>query len=150
MASILTRPQCVGMCCRTEATHPKWLAAAHWLVTMVTSSVKSAASTGYCTTELSCGENPCCCLHWQEFDKKSLYTRKTVSNKFSFSEKDTEAINQHKLKELIMISLISNLEWLSGSCRRCCKWQKLTCRGMVVYECIIELSHLWFRQWLDT
>ena len=53
---------------------------------------------------------PLLLLLWQEFDKKSLYTRRTVSNKFAFSEKDTEAINQHKLMEIIMISQISNLE----------------------------------------
>ena len=60
MASILSRPQCVNMCCRLEAMLPKWVAAAHLLVTMVTSSVRSAASTGHSTTELSCGKNPCC------------------------------------------------------------------------------------------
>ena len=33
-----------------------------------------------------------------------------MSNKFAFSEKDTEAIDQHKLMEIIIISQISNLE----------------------------------------
>ena len=33
-----------------------------------------------------------------------------MSNKFAFYEKDTEAINQHKLLEIIMISQLGNLE----------------------------------------
>ena len=32
-----------------------------------------------------------------------------MSNKFAFSEKDTEAIDQYKLMEIIIISQISNL-----------------------------------------
>ena len=133
-----------------------------WPVSMVTSSLWSASSTLHCTTELSCVENPCCSHIGKNW---SLGHAKTMSYKLASFQKYAEGammgwgvvvlggtslnlwpIRQHGLMEIIMTSKIYNLEWLSGPYGRCSQSQHSTRRGLVLYTCIIELGHHWFRQ----